>query len=114
MTAPFKPANPFKLALVATVFGVANLGAGALAGDRIHVAQASSAVKLVYVRQATELPDQRAARAAAARAQQRAQRTQRTQRTRVAAKPVQASDASMLELSPANMPSLPAAHIAVD
>lgn len=101
----------FKLTLVATVLGIANLGTEALASERIYVAQAATAFKLAYVRQATELPDQRAARAAAARAQRagRAQRIQ-AQRTQVAA---QASDASMLELSPANIPSLPAAHIAV-
>jgi len=102
----------FKLTLVATVLGIANLGTEALASDRIYVAQAATAFKLVYVRQATELPDQRAARAAAAARAQRAGRVQRVraQRTQVAA---QASDASMLELSPANIPSLPAAHIAV-
>ncbi|WP_281967633.1 hypothetical protein [Roseovarius nanhaiticus] len=99
-----------KSVAIATVLGLTGAAEHARAGDRVYVPQATSASKLVYVRQALELPDQRGARAAAARAQ----RAEQVQRTRTAQQARPTSDASMLELRPANVPALPAAHIAVD
>jgi len=117
MTASFRPI------ICATVL-LMSFGTATVASDRVYVTQASAASRAVYVRQAMELPDQRAVRAAAARKQrvrqvqrqraQQAQRTEQAQRTQAAVQSAQASDASMLELSPVNMPPLPAAHIAVD
>ena len=111
MTALFRPA------IATTVLVMASLASKAQASDRVYVAQAASTTNLVYVRQAMELPDQRAARAAAARAQ-RAQQAQRIrasrQATQASTQEARATDASMLELSAQDMPSLPAAHIAVD
>jgi len=107
----------YRSTIVASVLGIVALGTESYASDRVYITQIPSTASLVYVRQAIELPDQRAARAAAARAQ-RAQQAQRIrasrQATSASTQEARASDVSMLELSPQDMPSLPAAHIAVD
>ncbi len=107
----------YRSATVATVLGIVSIGTESNASDRVYITQVPSTANLVYVRQAMELPDQRAARIAAARAQ-RAQQAQRIrasrQATSASTQEARASDVSMLELSSQDMPSLPAAHIAVD
>lgn len=101
---------PFRLSILAIAFGMAVLGTATYAKDRVYVMQATTGTKMVYVRQAMEVPDQRAARARAARSK----RTQQTQRSKTSVQVAQTADASMLSLEAANAPVLPIAHIAVE
>lgn len=101
---------PFRLSILAIAFGMAALGTATYAKDRVYVMQATTETKTVYVRQAMEMPDQRAARARAARSK----RTQQAQRNKTSVQVAQTADASMLSLEAANAPVLPIAHIAVE
>ena len=101
---------PFRLSILAIAFGMAVLGTATYAKDRVYVMQATTGTKMVYVRQAMEVPDQRAARARAARSK----RTQQTQRSKTSVQVAQTADASMLSLEAANAPVLPITHIAVE
>ncbi|MBO9440149.1 hypothetical protein J7354_15945 [Sulfitobacter sp. R18_2] len=102
--------DPFRLSILAIAFGMAVLGTATYAKDRVYVMQATTGTKMVYVRQAMEVPDQRAARARAARSK----RTQQAQRNKTSVQVAQTADASMLSLEAANAPVLPIAHIAVE
>jgi len=104
---------PFRLSILAIAFGMAVLGTATYAKDRVYVMQATTGTKMVYVRQAMEVPDQRAARARAARSK-RAQQAQQAQRSKTSIQVAQTADASMLSLEAANAPVLPIAHIAVE
>ena len=99
----------FRRTIVATVLYLSLLVTKTNAGDRVYVAQATTVTTMVHVRQAIELTDQRAVRAVTAREQREA----RAESTQVPGEKLLASDAFMLELSAVNIPSLPAAHIAV-
>tara|TARA_R100000935_G_C2758412_1_gene132615 strand:+ start:435 stop:749 length:315 start_codon:yes stop_codon:yes gene_type:complete len=101
---------PFRLSILAIAFGMAVLGTATYAKDRVYVMQATTGTKMVYVRQAMEVPDQRAALARAARSK----RAQQAQRSKTSVQVAQTADASMLSLEAANAPVLPIAHIAVE
>ncbi|WP_280323111.1 hypothetical protein [Sulfitobacter faviae] len=101
---------PFRFAIPAIALGMAALGTSTYAKDRVYVMQATTKTKIVYVRQAMEVPDQRAARARAARSN----RSQQAQRNKTSVQVAQTADASMLSLEAENVPVLPIAHIAVE